>query len=124
MEKFFSKTTTFTYFSGAIVGALSMFAMPLTYGGPFWEINVLVTSIGVGLVAITAITAALVLLSKNFPIPMSLVIGTVLVVAIAGQLAGPNSVLAFLQQIALVLLVLFNVTRLLVEAVAAKKHAH
>ncbi len=124
MEKFFSKTTTFTYSSGAIVGALSMFAMPLTYGGPFWEINVLVTSIGVGLVAITAITSALVLLSKNFPIPMSLVIGTVLVVAIAGQLAGPNSVLAFLQQIALVLMVLFIVTRLLVEAVEAKKHAH
>jgi hypothetical protein len=66
----------------------------------------------------------LVLLSKNFPIPMSLVIGTVLAVAIAGQLEGPNSMLALLQQIALVLLVLFIVTRLLVEAVEAKKHAH
>jgi hypothetical protein len=101
-----------------------MFAMPLTYGGPVWEINLLVTSIGVGLVAITAITSALVLLSKNFPIPMSLVIGTVLAVAIAGQLEGPNSMLALLQQIALVLLGLFVVTRLLVEAVEAKKHAH
>ena len=124
MEKFFSKTISFTYFSGAVVGALSMFTMPLTYGGPFWEINLLVTSIGVGLVAITAITSALVLLSKNFPIPISLVIGTVLAVAIAGQLEGPNSMLAFLQQIALVLLVLFIVTRVLVEAVEAKKHAH
>ncbi len=124
MEKFFSKATSLTYLSGAVVGALTMFAMPITYGGPFWEINLLVTSIGVGLVAITAITSALVLLGKNFPIPMSLVIGTVLAVAIAGQLEGPNSMLAFLQQIALVLLVLFIVTRVLVEAVEAKKHAH
>ena len=124
MEKFFSKATTFTYFSGAVVGALSIFAMPITFGGLFWEINLLVTSIGVGLVALTAITSALVLLSKNFPIPMSLVIGTVLAVAIAGQLEGPNSMLAMLQQIALVLLGLFVVTRLLVEAAKAKEDAH
>lgn len=124
MEKFFSKATTFTYVSGAVVGALSIFAMPLTYGGPFWEINLLVTSIGVGLVAITAITSAFVLLSKNFPIPMSLVIGTVLAVAIAGQLESPNAVLALLQQVALVLLGFFVVTRLLVEAREAKEHAH
>ena len=124
MEKFFSKATTFTYFSGAVVGALSIFAMPITFGGLFWEINLLVTSIGVGLVALTAITSALVLLSKNFPIPMSLVIGTVLAVAIAGQLEGPNSMLAMLQQIALVLLGLFVVTRLLVEAAKTKEDAH
>jgi len=124
LEKFFSKATTFTYFSGAVVGALSIFAMPITFGGLFWEINLLVTSIGVGLVALTAITSALVLLSKNFPIPMSLVIGTVLAVAIAGQLEGPNSMLAMLQQIALVLLGLFVVTRLLVEAAKTKEDAH
>jgi len=98
--------------------------MPLTYGGPYWEINLLVTSLGVGLVASTAITSALVLLSKNFPISISLVIDTVLAVAIAGELEGPNYMLALLQQIALVLLVLFIVTRLFVEAVEAKKHAH
>ena len=124
MEKFFSKATTFTYVSGAVVGALSIFAMPLTYGGAFWEISLLVTSIGVGLVAITAITSAFFLLSKNFPIPMSLVIGTVLAVAIAGQLESPNAMLALLQQVALVLLGFFVMTRLLVEAGEAKEHAH
>jgi hypothetical protein len=124
MEILFQKLTTFTYFSGAVLVALSMFAMPLTYGGPIWEINLLVTSIGVGLVAITAIASALVLLSKNFPIPMSLVIGTVLAVAIAGQLQGPNAMLALMQQVALVLLGLFVLTRILIEAMENKKHAH
>ena len=124
MENLFQKLTTFTYFSGAVVGALSMFAMPLTYGGPVWEFNVLVTSIGVGLVAITAITSALALLSKNFPIPMSLVIGTALVVAIAGQLEGPNAMLALLQQIALVLLGFSIVTRILIEYLAREVAPH
>jgi hypothetical protein len=124
METLFQKVTTFTYFSGAVGGALSMFAMPLTYGGPVWEFNVLVTSIGVGLVAITSITSALALLSKNFPIPMSLVTGTVLVVAIAGQLEGPNAMLALLQQIALVLLGFFIVTRILIESLSREVAPH
>lgn len=124
MEKFFGKATSFTYFSGAVIGAVSMLAMPFTYGGPFWEVNILVTGVGILLVALTAGISAIALLSKNFPVQLSLVIGTVLVVSIAGQLEGPNPMLTLLQQIALVLLVLFLVSRVLVEALEAKKHAH
>lgn len=124
MEKFVSRVTTLAYVSGSVIGALSILVLPLTFGGIYWEINLLVTSVGVGLVALTAITSALVLLSRNFPIPVGLVIGTVLVVAIVGQLEAPNSILALLQQIAIVLLGVLVITRLLVESSEAKKHAH
>jgi hypothetical protein len=124
MEKLMQRLTTAGYVLGALTSVISILAMPLTYGSRLWEVNLMIASVGVGVVALTALISAIALLSKNFPIPMSLVIGTVLAVAIAGQLEGPNAMLAFLQQVAFVLLGLFIVTRILVEAVENKKHAH
>ena len=118
------RLTTAGYVLGALTSVISILAMPLTYGSRLWEVNLMIASIGVGVVALTALITAMALLSKNFPIPISLFIGTVLAVAIAGQLEGPNAMLAFLQQAAFVLLGLFIVTRILVEAVENKKHAH
>lgn len=124
LETFFSRFASFNYFAGATVGVLSVLAMPLTYGGMLWEINVLVLSAALLLVTLTALSLAVVLLSKNFPIHFSLVIGTVLGVTVAGQWEGVNTLLSLLQLIALALLGLFVFTRLLVEAVEAKNHAH
>lgn len=102
----------------------SLLVIPFTYGGALWDINVLISSLAFIVVAATALLSAIGLLSKNFPVPMALVIGVTLVLSTVSQTQASSALMGTIQVVALVLLGLFLVSRMLVESAESKTHSH
>jgi hypothetical protein len=124
MNKALKTLSMWAYLLGALVSAVSLLAMPFTYGTSLWETNLQIAMVVLGLILATALFSAAGLLSKNFPVHFLLVIGTGLLVSTLALTSGQNAVLTLVQQASLGLLILFVGSRLIIEFVLEKPNAH
>lgn len=124
MNKALKTLTMWAYLVGALTSAMTLLAMPFTYGTNLWETNLQIAVVAFGLVFATAMFSATGLLSKNFPVQFLLVIGTALLVSTLALMSGQNAILTLVQQISLGLLVIFIGSRLVIEFILNKQTTH
>ena len=124
MENKLKALSLSSYLVGAIVAILSLLALPFTYGGNLWGLNLGITMVAIGCLTATATIHLVALLSKHYPAQVLLVLGTALLVSILGLIVEQNPALVLVQNAAIAVLALFVVARLVFEFVLAKPNVH